>query len=213
MTDFAKARAQMVERQIAARGIDDPLLLDAMRTVPREAFVALEMRALAYRDSPLPIEAGQTISQPYIVAHMIAAADIGRGDHVLEIGAGSGYAAAVIGQIAARVDAVERHEALAALASTRMAELGYDNIAVHHGDGAQGWPEGAPYDAILVSARSDRLPDALKGQLAPGGRIVIPVGGDAVQRLKRYTLRNDGTLSETDLAAVRFVPLVAGGED
>lgn len=208
-----RAREQMVASQIAARGILDPRLHKAMLEIPREAFVPEELREFAYADSPLPIEAGQTISQPYIVAHMIEAAGIGPGDRVLEVGAGSGYAAAVIGRLADEVYAIERHEELADLASERMRRLGFANVAIRHGDGTRGWPEAAPFDVILVAARGAAVPQALRDQLAPGGRLVIPVGPEDVQTLKRYTKMPDGTLEEESLGSVRFVPLIADAED
>lgn len=203
-----QARAQMVAEQIEARGIDDPALLEAMRTVPRERFVSEDMRGYAFRDGPLPIEADQTISQPYIVAEMIAAADIGAGNRVLEVGAGSGYAAAILGQLATEVYAIERHKELADLAAGRMRDLGYDNVTVRQGDGTKGWAEKAPFDAILVAAQGAAVPQALTDQLAEGGRIVIPIGGRSVQSLKKFTKRGDGSLAEEDLGQVRFVPLV-----
>lgn len=211
---FADAREAMVARQIAARGINDPALLAALRTVPRELFVTPGDEQSAYQDRALPIEAGQTISQPYIVALMIAAADIGADDRVLEVGAGSGYAAAVVGQVAREVIAIERHAALAELAAARMAELGCANVRIVSGDGTLGWPSGAPYDAILVAAAGEDIPPALVGQLKPGGRLVIPLGGRwAGQTLVKLTRQPDGSLARERLCAVRFVPLVEGQGD
>ena len=152
MPDFTRARDEMVARQIAGRGIDNRHLLAAMREVPREAFVPDDLADHAYEDSPLPIEADQTISQPYIVAMMIDAAEVAPGDKVLEIGAGSGYAAAVMGRIADEVIAIERHDELARLARERMDRLGYDNVSIIHGDGTHGLPEEAPFEAILAAA-------------------------------------------------------------
>lgn len=208
MTDFDRRRWQMVERQVAARGVRDPHVLAAMQAVPREAFVAADLRHAAYDDSPLPIEAGQTISQPYIVALMIEAAGVKPGDQVLEVGAGSGYAAAVMGRIARRVVAIERHGELARPAADRMARLGYHNVRVIEGDGTRGHADEAPYDAILVAATGRAVPPALIDQLAEGGVLVMPVGEpDEVQTLLR--LRRDGErFVESDLGAVRFVPLV-----
>jgi protein-L-isoaspartate(D-aspartate) O-methyltransferase len=200
--DFAKAREAMVTRQIEARGARDPHLLAAMRQVPREAFVAADLAEFAYDDMPLPIEAGQTISQPFIVALMIEAARIGPGDRVLEVGAGSGYAAAVMARIGARVVAVERHEELAALARRRLG----GEAEVHAGDGTRGWPAGAPYDAILVAAAGPEVPEPLKAQLAPGGRLVMPVGEEE-QMLVRLT-RTDAGFEREELGDVRFVPLI-----
>ena len=211
---FADAREAMVTRQIAARGINDPALLAALRTVPRELFVTPGDEQSAYQDRALPIEAGQTISQPYIVALMIAAADIGADDRVLEVGAGSGYAAAVVGQMAREVIAIERHAALAELAAARMAELGCANVRIVSGDGTLGWPAGAPYDAILVAAAGEDIPPALVDQLKPGGRLVIPLGGRwAGQTLVKLTRQPDGSLARERLCAVRFVPLVEGQGD
>jgi protein-L-isoaspartate(D-aspartate) O-methyltransferase len=204
----------MVREQIAARGICDPALLEAMRTIPREQFVSADLADQAYEDRPLPIAAGQTISQPYIVALMIEAAGVGRGSRVLEVGAGSGYAAAVIGWMAAEVIAVERHFKLAQLARDRMAELGLSNVAIVHGDGTRGWPEGAPYDAIVTAAAGERVPDALIDQLATGGRLVMPIGAvDAPQRLVSLTKEWDGRLTWQELGPVRFVPLIGDDED
>ena len=166
----------MVERQIEARGVRHPAVLEAMRTVPREAFLAGELAEFAYEDAPLPIEAGQTISQPYIVALMAAALEPRPGDRLLEIGTGSGYAAAVLSRVAADVYTVERHEELARLAESRMRALGYTNVHVLHGDGTLGWAEHAPYDAIVVAAGGPDAPPALLEQLADGGRLVIPIG-------------------------------------
>lgn len=168
----------MVDAHLAGRDIRNRRVLDAMREVPREAFVDSGMREFAYEDSPLPIGEDQTISQPYIVALMVQAAAIGSGDRVLEVGAGSGYAAAVMGRIAASVHTVGRHAALAAQARGRFEQLGYDNIELRVGDGSRGWPEAAPFDAILVAAGAPDTPPALRGQLAIGGRLGFPVGDD-----------------------------------
>ena len=209
MTDFAELREHMVERQIAARGIRDPRLLDALRQVPRELFVSADFGIQAYGDHPLPIEAGQTISQPYIVALMIEAAGIGEGDRVLEVGAGSGYAAAVIGRIAAHVIAIERKPELVAVARERLQRLGYANVAIVEGDGTRGWPDEAPYDAILVAAAGSHVPPPLIDQLAPGGRLVMPVGGRGwTQQLVKLTKHADGRIERESLGEVRFVPLI-----
>jgi protein-L-isoaspartate(D-aspartate) O-methyltransferase len=209
MTDFAALREAMVAHQIAGRGITGEALLAAMREVPREAFVSEALAAQAYEDSPLPIEAGQTISQPYIVALMIEAAGIAPGHRVLEIGAGSGYAAALIGRIAGRVIAIERHAELAALAAARMKRLGYDNVAIVEGDGSAGWPDGARYDAILAAASGSHVPEALKRQLAIGGTLVMPVGAPgAAQSLVKVTRSGEDDFAQEDLGAVRFVPLI-----
>ncbi len=209
MTDFAALRECMIERQIAGRGIRDKRILAAFRAVPREAFVPEASRALAYEDSPLPIEAGQTISQPYIVAMMIEAAGIGGGDRVIEIGAGSGYAAAVIGQLAGRVFAIERHSELAKLAGERMERLGFVNVSIQEGDGTIGLPAEAPFDAIIVSASGSHIPDLLLRQLATGGRLVMPVGEPhQVQRLVKVIRSGEEDYEREDLGAVRFVPLI-----
>ncbi|HEX8217438.1 MAG TPA: protein-L-isoaspartate(D-aspartate) O-methyltransferase [Allosphingosinicella sp.] len=209
MTDFAKLRERMVELQIAARGIRDRRILAAMRAVQREEFVPDESRSLAYEDSPLPIEAEQTISQPFIVASMIEAAEIEAGDRVLEVGAGSGYAAAVIAQLAGRVFAIERHSALARLAGARMERLGIENVSIYEGDGTCGLPSEAPFHAILVSASGSHVPDVLLGQLEIGGRLVMPVGEpDEVQRLVKVTRLGEDEYEQEDLGKVRFVPLI-----
>jgi len=198
----------MVATQIVRRGIRDPLVLAAMRTVPRERFVDAAMAEFAYDDSPLPIDAGQTISQPYIVAAMIEAAELGSHATVLEVGAGSGYAAAVLGRIAARVYAIERHRVLVDAAERRLVALGYRNIELRVGDGSTGWPEAAPFDAILVAAGGPEVPKALKEQLAVGGRLVMPVGGESWQRLLKITRSSDADYRQQDLSGVSFVPLV-----
>jgi protein-L-isoaspartate(D-aspartate) O-methyltransferase len=209
MTDFARLREMMVERQIAGRGVRDRDILRAFREVPREAFVPDAEPAEAYGDHPLPIAAGQTISQPYIVAATIEAARVRRGSRVLEIGAGSGYAAAIISRIAEQVVAIERHGELARLASERMRALGYDNVTIIEGDGSVGWPDGAPYDAIVAAAAGRHVPQVLVDQLAPGGCIVMPVGNPGgVQQMVRVTLRSDGSTTHEELARVRFVPLI-----
>ncbi len=199
----------MVQRQVAGRGIRDPAVLAAMRAVPRELFVGKAMREFAYEDSPLPIEAGQTISQPYIVALMLEAAEVGPGDRVLEIGAGSGYAAAVLGKIAGQVCAIERHSELADLARVRIHRLGYRNVHIRTGDGSGGWPEAAPFDVILAAAGAPRIPTVLREQLEVGGRLVMPVG-DTQRRQRLVKVVRTGTdgWEEHDLGDVMFVPLV-----
>jgi protein-L-isoaspartate(D-aspartate) O-methyltransferase len=208
MSTAASLRDAMVDTQLVSRGVRDAHVLDAMRTVPREAFVPEPLREFAYEDTPLPIEAGQTISQPYIVAYMIEKASIMSGDRVLEVGAGSGYAAAVLGRIADKVYAIERHEELASLAQERMAALGYDNVEIRTGDGTEGWPEAAPFDAILIAAGSLSVPQPLCRQLVIGGRLVMPVGDADEQRLVRIIRTGERDFDEQDLGAVRFVPLI-----
>ena len=209
MSDFAKLRERMVRRQIEARGISDPLILDAFRAVPREAFVDEGQRQSAYQDHPLAIGVGQTISQPYIVALMIEAAAISPGDVVLEVGSGSGYAAAVMSRIARAVIGVERQHDLIGSARERLHRLGYDNVSIVEGDGTRGWPDDAPFDAIVAAAAGSHVPTPLINQLAPGGRLVIPIGEPAdVQDLIKVVKRPDGSLVEENLGSVRFVPLI-----
>lgn len=208
MADVKDRRDAMVDYQVAARGISDARILAAMREVPRERFVPDALAEFAYEDTPLPIEAEQTISQPYIVALMLEAAEIQPDDRILEIGVGSGYAAAVMSRIARRVHAIDRQEELTDLARRRMADLGYDNVVIQSGDGTRGWPENAPFDVILVAAGGPAVPKPLREQLALGGRLVIPVGDAEEQRLLRVTRIGDESYVEDDLGGVRFVPLV-----
>jgi protein-L-isoaspartate(D-aspartate) O-methyltransferase len=209
MTDFAAEREAMVEQQLKRRGITERAILDAFLEVPREAFVSPEYAHLAHGDHPLPIEAGQTISQPYIVGLMIQAAGIAPGEKVLEVGAGSGYAAAVIGRIAAKVIAIERQHDLVEVARERLARLGYDNVTIFEGDGTKGCAEEAPFDAILAAASGSHVPKPLLDQLADGGCIVMPLGSPGlVQELVRVSKRPDGTVDRENLGGVRFVPLI-----
>jgi len=193
MLDLARSRSRMVDVQIAGRGIRDSYVIQAMQRVRREAFVEPGFEEFAYEDGPLPIGEGQTISQPYVVALMIEAAEVRPGDHVLEVGAGSGYAAAIMSQIADRVHAIERHPSLAEAARHRFRKLGDDNIELRTGDGTKGWVEAAPFDAILVAAGGPRVPSALTQQLAIGGRLVRPKGIKLCSRLRaraRPSMRN-----------------------
>jgi protein-L-isoaspartate(D-aspartate) O-methyltransferase len=202
-------RQRMVDIQIARRGVRGQHVLDAMRRVPREAFVEPGFEEFAYEDAPLPIGESQTISQPYIVALMIEAAEIKPGDRVLEVGAGSGYAAAVMSQIADHVCAIERIPSLGDAARERFRRLGYDNIALRVGDGTRGWPEAAPFAAILVAAGGPVIPLALKLQLAIGGRLIVPIGEEKrSQRLIKLTRKGEGVFQEENLGAVAFVPLI-----
>ena len=198
----------MVERQLAARGIRDGRVLEAMRRMPRQAFVPRPLRAEAYCDGPLPIGDGQTISQPYIVALMIEAARVGPADRVLDVGVGSGYTAAVLSLMAGQVYGIERHRTLADAAQARLTRLGRRNIELRCADGSMGWPEAAPFDAILVDASGPEMPPALCAQLAPGGRLVMPVGRSAwSQQLVKLTRIGD-VFREEDLGSVSFVPLI-----
>lgn len=209
MESLEHARLRMVERQVAARGVRDPRVLEAMSRVPRHAFVPPELAHEAYLDSPLPIAEGQTISQPYIVALTAESLRLQPEDRVLEIGTGSGYAAAILGALAREVHSVERHETLAREAAQRLADLGIANVHVHQGDGTLGLPALAPFDAIAVTASGPRVPPALIEQLAPGGRLVIPTGlDDSDQRLVLVTRAEDGAIHEHEICRVRFVPLV-----
>jgi protein-L-isoaspartate(D-aspartate) O-methyltransferase len=198
-------RMRMVQEQIERRGVSDPLVLEAMRCVPRHLFVPPDLRDRAYDDKPLPIGSGQTISQPFIVAYMTEAARVRQGDRVLEIGAGSGYQAAVLATIGARVFSLEilpevADATRAALQAARLA-----GVEVRTGDGYHGWPEEAPFDAILVTAAPETTPEPLVGQLAEGGRLIVPVGAGS-QELLRLTRTASGLLRES-LLPVRFVPM------
>jgi protein-L-isoaspartate(D-aspartate) O-methyltransferase len=209
MRDRSVERERMVALQVARRGVTDPRVLAAMREVPREAFVGGGMEEFAYEDSPLPIAAGQTISQPYIVALMIEAAQIKPGDRVLDVGTGSGYAAAILSRLAGRVYSIERHRALADSARRSLETLGYTNVEVRHGDGTLGWPDAAPFDAILVAAGGPEIPEALRRQLKIGGRLIIPIGKlGNIQELVKVVRDGDDRFHEEDLGPVTFVPLI-----
>ncbi len=205
---FEAARHQMVEQQLQGRDITDARVLAAMGRVPRHRFVAADLAHLAYADHPLPIGLGQTISQPYIVALMSQWAQVKPGDKVLEVGTGSGYQAAVLGELTDQVYTIELLPELAESAAKRLKELRYSQVQVRTGDGYQGWPEAAPFDAILVTAAAPQVPDALAAQLKEGGRLVIPVGPAGwSQELIRFR-RVQGKLKEEERLPVRFVPLV-----
>jgi protein-L-isoaspartate(D-aspartate) O-methyltransferase len=209
MGDLSKLREDMVEKQVAARHVESEAVLRALRNVPREAFLPERLREFAYEDSPLPIAEGQTISQPYIVALMTEALDLKGGEKVLEIGTGSGYAAAVLGEIAADVYTIERIGPLAEKAASTLKALGYRNVHVVEADGTLGWPAAAPYDAIIVAAGGPDVPESLKQQLKIGGRLVIPVGTNPrAQELVRVTRTSSDKFQSEDIADVRFVPLI-----
>lgn len=209
--ELAAARKQMVDEQLAARGIRSRRVLDAMRHVPRERFVPPEMRDRAYADQALPISGGQTISQPYIVALMTEALELKGTERVLDVGTGSGYQTAVLAELAAEVVSIERHAELSIAAGRVLAELGYENIELHIGDGSLGWAPRAPYDGILVAAAAREAPPELLDQLAEGGSLVIPLGDAESQQLVRIRRRGSG-IEQVTLAGCRFVPLVGRHE-
>lgn len=204
-------RSRMVSEQIAARGVRDPAVLEAVRTVPRHLFVPQDLSVVAYTDAPLPIGHEQTISQPYIVALMTELMGLTGGETVLEVGTGSGYQAAVLSEIAGSVFSIEIIEELATSAAERLSRLGYANVTVKHGDGYRGWPEHAPFDAIVVTAAPDHIPEPLLAQLGVGGRLVIPVG-DYYQELIQVTRTNDG-FARRSVVPVRFVPMTGEAEE
>ncbi len=206
--ESARCREQMVASQLIARGIGDPRVLAAMRAIPREDFVPESHRWAAYRDEPLPIGEGQTISQPFMVAAVAEAAELTGSERVLEVGAGCGYQAAVLARLARAVLGVECVSTLAAAAAARLAALGFANIRIEIGDGSAGWPQDAPFDVIVVSAAAPQVPPPLVEQLAPGGRLVIPVGESQSQELVRVRVNPDGSTSQQSLHYCRFVPLV-----
>jgi protein-L-isoaspartate(D-aspartate) O-methyltransferase len=207
--ELESRKERMVAEHLLARGIRDAAVVKAMREVPREAFLPPDMERFAYDDGPLPIEEGQTISQPYIVAYMIEALELRGRERVLEIGTGSGYAAAVLSRCAAEVFTVERIASLADSARGRLESLGYRNVKVLVGDGTIGWKEHAPYDGIVVTAGAPEVPDELRQQLAIGGRLVIPVGDTPhLQTLVRVRRLPDGDFRDEELCGVRFVPLI-----
>ena len=209
MRDLDMRREIMIERDLKGRGIHDPAVLAAMREVPREEFVPADFVERAYEDYPLPIDEGQTISQPYMVAYMAESLELSPVDRVLEIGTGSGYSAAVLSRLVAEVYTVEHFAGLAESAGERLQRLGYDNIRILVSDGTLGWPENAPYNAIVVTAGAPRVPAPLLKQLVIGGRLVIPVGQNRlVQSLIRVRRVKEDEYLEENLMAVQFVPLI-----
>ena len=206
---FPGRRKQLVEGELRVAGICDERVLSAISTIPREVFCEDSEREYAYENRPLPIPCGQTISQPYIVALMTEALECHPDDRVLEIGTGSGYAAAVLAQLVDRVYTIERHSALAENASTRFQSLGYDNIHVRVGDGTRGWPEHAPFDGIVITAAGPKIPPSLKQQLKTGGRLVMPLEeAPGTQQLIKITRTSHETFRREELGPVRFVPLI-----
>ena len=206
--DFTRLREAMVKRQIIGRGVNDPDVIRAMKEVPRHLFVPQKNRAFSYADHPLPIGEGQTISQPYIVAFMTEALKLKPGERVLEIGTGSGYQAAVLAELINEVFSVEIIETLGIRAQKTLGALGYKNIHIKIGDGHKGWPQKAPFDAIIVTCAPEQIPRALVEQLKEGGRMIIPVGRNgAVQKLVR-AVKREGRLKTEDVMLVRFVPMV-----
>lgn len=209
LNPYIMVRDRMVRDQLAGRGVRDARVLDALRTVPREAFVAPQLWDAAYADNPLPIGEGQALPQPFVVATMAEALGLRGDESVLEVGTGSGYAAAVLAHLARAVRTIERIPALAAQARATLHRLGYGRVEVEEGDGTTGWAVGAPYDAIVVAAQGPRIPASLRGQLKPGGRLVMPLGESGPdQSLVRLTLRPEGGDTIEKLASVHVVPLI-----
>ncbi len=202
------AREEMVDRQLKKRGIEDEKVLTAFMTVPRHKFVPADMQRMAYRDGPLPIGEGQTISQPYIVAEMIEALNLDKNDKVLEVGTGSGYATAILSRIVDKVYSIERYSLLAQKAEEIFQKLNYTNIEIKVGDGTTGWEEKAPFSGILVSASAPGVPQTLKEQVKQNGYLVIPVGDRSIQELWQIEKRGDDNYHKKSLGMVRFVPLV-----
>ncbi len=212
ISDFAAQRQRMVQQQLMTRGINDARVLAAMAKVPREEFVGPDSRAASYEDGPLPIGYGQTISQPYIVAFMTEQLRLKPSDRVLEIGTGSGYQAAILAELVLEVYSIEIVEPLAKNAETTLKRLGYQNVHVKIGDGYKGWPEAAPFDAIIVTCAPDKVPQPLVDQLKEDGRMVIPVGDRFAQELYLLEKKN-GQLKESVTLPVRFVPMVGEGKE
>lgn len=211
--EFARQRAAMVDRQLHAREIDDPRVLEIMARVPRHEFVPEHLQDLAYEDRPLPIEVDQTISQPYIVALMTQLAQPQPDDRALDVGTGSGYQAAVLSGLVREVSSIEIHEELADSARERLRRLGYENVTVRHGDGYRGWPDQAPFDLIIVAASPPEIPPPLIDQLAPGGRLVLPVEEGPGQQLILIEKDADGAVSRRVVAPVSFVPMTGEARD
>jgi protein-L-isoaspartate(D-aspartate) O-methyltransferase len=208
---YRKDRQMMIEKQIRQRGVKDPRVLAAMEKVPRHQFVPEDLESRAYEDNPLPIGEGQTISQPYIVAFMTEKMNLEGDEKVLEIGTGSGYQAAILGQLAREVYTIEIVPSLGRSAREKLEKMGYDNIHVRIGDGYKGWPEAAPFDAIMLTAAPDHVPQPLVDQLAENGRMILPVG-DAFQNL-RIIRKKKGKVHSQDVMAVRFVPMTGEAEN
>jgi len=206
---YSDLRRQMVDLQLRARGIADERVLAAMDRVPRHEFAPEPYRSQAYEDHPLPIAEGQTISQPYIVALMLEALGLSPSERVLEIGTGSGYVTALLAEMVSQVVSIERHAVLADSSRARLATMGYQNFIVLVGDGTRGVPQFAPYDAIIVSAAASELPPQLIDQLAAGGRMIIPIGGDDSQQLQ-FICKENGEIKTRMRELCRFVPLVSG---
>jgi len=205
--DHKQLRENMIKEQLLARDISDPATLKAMRTVPRHEFVPPDMKPYAYADNPLPIGMKQTISQPYIVAYMTQVLKLKEHNRVLEVGTGSGYQAAILGQIVDTVYTIEIVEALAFTAKNKLSSLGYNNIIVKTGDGYLGWPEKGPFDAIIVTAGAEEVPEPLLNQLKEGGRMIIPVGPHNGIRQLLLMTKKSGKIKTKEVMAVRFVPL------
>jgi protein-L-isoaspartate(D-aspartate) O-methyltransferase len=204
---YAKKRRRMVIEQLAGRDISDRRVLEAMEKVPRHLFVLPAYRDQAYEDYPLPIEEGQTISQPYIVALMTQCLGLKGGEKVLEIGTGSGYQAAVLAEVGSRVFSIEINERLAAQSARTLRALGYDNVQVRWGDGYRGWPEEAPFDAVIVTCASPEVPPSLLDQLGEGGRLIIPLGSARQFQTLTVFTKKDGKLRKKEISGVRFVPM------
>ena len=212
LVDFATQRQRMVEQQLKARGIKDERVLAAMAKVPREEFIPADARVEAYEDGPLPIGYDQTISQPYIVAFMTEQLRPKPSDRVLEIGTGSGYQAAILAELVSEIYSIEIVEPLAITAEATLQRLGYKNVHVKVGDGYKGWPEEAPFDAVIVTCAPEKIPQPLVDQLKDGGRMVIPVGERFAQQLYLLEKKN-GQLKESATLPVRFVPMVRSKEE